>query len=235
MPAGSPEVRFRLGDLVEPVTERAKGSESVEQSRASVARRDLGRYYDLLSAALERVSLTDPEALLICDTLRGTWLDTPTISLLWTEVEDACRLEGLDQKWAVDGAALVDRLRGMGLAELHSIADAAERFHLEPEGPYSERLWGVGLVRPTLRDLQPRFADPKVYEAGGPAFQQVAVMVERAARDLPEWFSPRTVERWLEEAEEANAGSGQHRRLLRLAGALLLAHGDDNGTTRSAR
>ena len=89
-----------------------------------------------LGLTLARKSLTENEACLILDTLNGTWTGGfpggpeatrwAQNALIW-EVSDAISLNGADQKWSVDGKALIAKLQALdGLARL-ALADWARR------------------------------------------------------------------------------------------------------------
>jgi hypothetical protein len=127
-----------------------------EQSVHLIARRDLERYYNLLSEGLRRVrstdkdyNLTEAEASLIVDVLNGSVMDSTGAAMLWHEIEDGVRLDGLDIKWAIDGAVLVSRVRSWGLIDCMAIIDAAERFWGQhPDGEtIHDGLVRVGLIR----------------------------------------------------------------------------------------
>ena len=95
--------------------------------RAPTINRDLERLYTLYQRALRRVSLTVDEACLIVDALNGSLYDARTAGLLPAGVRDAIRLDGLDQKWSVDGESLVQKLSELDDLACMAIIDAAER------------------------------------------------------------------------------------------------------------
>jgi hypothetical protein len=102
------------------------------EERSAVLSRDLARYYALLREARAqlRERLTPGELSAVIDVLNGH-LFSPDILRgieIWANVEDGCRLDGLDRKWEIDGAALVEKLKGLSLPEVHTLADATERF-----------------------------------------------------------------------------------------------------------
>lgn len=97
-------------------------------NRSEVIRRDLERLYTLYKHALREVELTAGEACLICDVLNGVLMDATSASMLWAEVEDGIRMDDLDQKWGVDGPALVEKLRSLDRLTCLALVDAAERF-----------------------------------------------------------------------------------------------------------
>lgn len=106
------------------VSSRVRGS----RDRSATIARDLARLYDLYKLALREVPLTVGEACLICDVLNGTMMDASSSTMLWAEVEDGIRLDRLDEKWGVDGDALVAKLKGLDRLTCLALVDAAERF-----------------------------------------------------------------------------------------------------------
>lgn len=133
-----PPVSFRPGSLAGALDERGA-------NRNEVAARDLARYYALLERTRATLALTEAEASAVCDALNGTILDEHTVSLLWAEVDDACRV-GLAEKWRVDGPALVAQLRGLSYAQCVALYDAVERFWREPIDDVTATLQRIGLV-----------------------------------------------------------------------------------------
>jgi hypothetical protein len=109
------------------------------ENESGIASRDLERLYTLYKHALREVPLSENEACLLCDVLNGTLMDANSAALLWAEVEDGIRLDGLDQKWEVDGPALVKRLQALDRLHCLALIDAAERFWAEtPQEPARE-------------------------------------------------------------------------------------------------
>jgi hypothetical protein len=105
------------------LSRRAPPSRWTEQ-----ARRDLLRYYTLLRLEEARLALAEAEENLLRDALNGVWLDETSWAYLALEIEDAVRLDALDRKWGVDGAALLARLHALCPGQLAALADAIERF-----------------------------------------------------------------------------------------------------------
>lgn len=120
------QVMFRASDqLLAEITRRDDG-----RGESLVAKRDLDRYYAALSAELRAVSLSEPEALLLCDALNGVLHEPHTVPLLWASIDDAIRLDRMDAKWGVDGADLVARLRALTYTQALAVIDAVERWWL---------------------------------------------------------------------------------------------------------
>jgi hypothetical protein len=121
MSAMSRQTSFWLRDALE-VELRARGT-----NISDLVHRDLGRLYTLYRRALAEVPLTVNEACLIVDVLNGALMDANSARLLWAEVEDGISLNGLAEKWNVDGPALVKRLQALTSVQALAIVDAAER------------------------------------------------------------------------------------------------------------
>lgn len=92
-----------------------------------VAKRDLERYYHLLTGALPELS--EAEAMAICDVCNGYVSgDNPkSPGLMWVSVDDAIRGDGLADKWGI-ATDFGERLRAMPEIARIALVDAAERF-----------------------------------------------------------------------------------------------------------
>lgn len=114
-----------------------------------VANRDMARYYNILKYALREVALTEQEAMLVCDALNGVFFDDFSIRLMRASVEDAIIHDRLDEKWGVDGEALIVKLRSYSIGALYSVADAVEQWWSmsNPELSNYEKLLKVGLLK----------------------------------------------------------------------------------------
>ncbi len=121
----------QVGVYIRPGTEKellVRGN-----NRSGIINRDLERLYTLYGRAILEVPLKFEEACLIVDTLNGALLDAATAHLLWANVEDSIKLEGLADKWNVDGPALVEKLRGLSAFHCMALIDATERFWSIPD------------------------------------------------------------------------------------------------------
>ncbi|HAY21369.1 MAG TPA: hypothetical protein DCY27_04225 [Desulfobacterales bacterium] len=98
----------------------ARGGSSVTINR------DLTRLYALYRRAIREVPLAEKEACLIVDALNSSLFDANSASVLHTNIEDACRLDGLGKKWEVDCGDLVEKLRGISPFHCMALIDAAE-------------------------------------------------------------------------------------------------------------
>lgn len=146
MPKTDRYITFWPRSVEEDLSCRASG----EQSKSLAARRDLERYYSLLKNYLANVRLTDEEASLVVDALNGSPHATGVYGSLYGKIEDAIRLDALDQKWGVNGLDMLRKLREeiSNTGEL-AIIDACERFWNLPEddGDLKKKLRVVGLIR----------------------------------------------------------------------------------------
>ncbi len=136
-------IKFRASDLAGPLKERA---DAIWHSKSLVAKRDLERYYSLLERTLPTLGLSKEEVCLVADSLNGTLIEPHTLSLVWANVDDSIRLDGLDEKWGVDGEALVGKLRAFTPLQATALVDAVERFWIGPN-PMDEALIRVGLLK----------------------------------------------------------------------------------------
>jgi len=109
----------------------------------------LRRYRNLLARGLAAIDLTRNEACLICDALNGTAIFEQEYMFIGAEVQDSIRLNHTDEKWSVDGPAIVRKLTAASPVTLCAIADAAERFWEHPERDTDQLLREVGLLRET--------------------------------------------------------------------------------------
>ena len=122
---GTEVLNFRAGTLEPALRERA----NVEGATLSAtAKRDLGRYYAVMASELTLATFTEAEWNLIREVCSGTAWDESSYNYLWAEIEDGCRLDNLAEKWEVDGASLVKRVRALGAAGAMAIIDATERW-----------------------------------------------------------------------------------------------------------
>lgn len=121
-----PNASFRLtGTLAGHV--QARAAQSLTGSVSAAAKRDLDWYYETLAYDLASVTLTEGEAMLILDVCNGTLWESWSARLLWANIDDSLE-DGYAEKWAVDGPALVARLRALTPGQSMAIVDAVERW-----------------------------------------------------------------------------------------------------------
>jgi hypothetical protein len=161
-------VSLRLGDLEGDVLARAGDTGA---SIATIIKRDLNRYYQLLVECRRRLWFSLPEAEAIVLAL-GPEVKTPS-QYIWAEIERQYLENADDPEFPtyyylpddLDAAALVERLRKLGPAEAHAVRDAAETYWAnQGEGPVdpsdidTQRLVDLHLTRPdsVKRDTERR-------------------------------------------------------------------------------
>ena len=102
------------------------------ETRTTRIGQDLTDYYALLDAGLRRarLTLTPAEAALIIDVQNSVLvqLEHWASQALAHQVEDGISLDGLAEKWQVDGEALVAKLAGLGDIACIALGDWAARF-----------------------------------------------------------------------------------------------------------
>lgn len=84
-----------------------------------------------------RPTLSRQEWLLVCDSLNSTitWDNAELLAATWAGIEDSIKLDGLADKWGVDGPGLVARLQALSYPETVAMVDTVERFwHLVSAG-----------------------------------------------------------------------------------------------------
>ena len=141
------DLRRRYAAAVSDVLREADITASPDSQSPREQALHLRRYRDLLARALAGITLTRGEAALICDVLNGTALLAQDYMFIPAEIEESIRLNHTDEKWDVDGSALVSQLRSASPTTLCAIADAAERFWEHPSRETDQQLREVGLLR----------------------------------------------------------------------------------------
>lgn len=95
-----------------------------------VVARDVERYHALLRDARRplRDQFSRAELMLIVDSCNGTLFEPSTVCALPFNIEDSISLDRLDEKWGVDGSALLAKLQALSPVQTQSLVDAVERF-----------------------------------------------------------------------------------------------------------
>lgn len=134
------QIRFRvdsaLFDKVQRRTSRGRGGYGI------TARRDLARYYTILEKNLPK--FRQNEAGLILEVLLQERVEVEYSHLLWAVIDDAIQARELDQRWNVDGLALVARIRALNPIEKLALIDAGDEartiyYEYPPPLPEKER------------------------------------------------------------------------------------------------
>lgn len=81
--------------------------------------------------------LSKNEWLACMDVMNGMFTgmgDAIATKFLWASVDDACSMEGLAEKWDIDGPALVKKLRALDTAGCVAVAEIGRRFWSRASG-----------------------------------------------------------------------------------------------------
>ncbi len=101
------------------------------------------RYQAIVAA--HTPTMSEAEWCAVCDALNGHYVEAGDgltgIRYAWACVEDC---DGLGDKWGIDQAALVARLRAMPLADLVAMAEVVQRFWQRTDLPAREALERAG-------------------------------------------------------------------------------------------
>jgi hypothetical protein len=99
--------------------------------RGEVVRRDIYRYRMLVRQAAARLKaekiFSGDEQALVIDALNGVIIDE-YVQAVVGNVEDAIALDGLDGKWEVERAAIIEKVHSLTPLEQVAVVEAAERF-----------------------------------------------------------------------------------------------------------
>ena len=72
--------------------------------------------------------------------------DPIAAKFIWASVDDACSMEGLADKWEIDGAALVKKLRALDTAGAISVAEVGRRFWSRASGKSGDQALDLALA-----------------------------------------------------------------------------------------
>lgn len=150
---GNPRVVFRAPEeIMAEIEERQDALTAAlggggDTPLGSTARRDLERYYQVVRDELRQLPLERGEVLLILDAMNGAIVDLTAMyrSALVLGVQDHIRLNAADQKWGVDGGALMAKLSTMSPGMLMALCDLAERFWSRPDEDTDELMREFGV------------------------------------------------------------------------------------------
>jgi hypothetical protein len=95
---------------------------------------------------LEQIGLNFAEAAFLCEALRALWLSPKFTKRMWAEMIEVSRAEGLDQKWAMSGDSLSERLSKMNHEEAYAVVRAAIKFWQRRNEPTARLLRDLGLL-----------------------------------------------------------------------------------------
>ena len=116
--------------LAQVEARQARPGEEQSTDRSAVIAKSLDRYFYALNSARRglRERFSAAEAGLILDVANGALFASPcAINFIEHEVA-AGIIDGLAERWHVDGPALVKKLKALSYAEKLALIDAAERW-----------------------------------------------------------------------------------------------------------
>lgn len=98
------------------------------------------RYQEIIRRSMP--TLTEAEWMACADALNGVWLagEAAHLAVVWIEIEDGDRRNGLGAKWGIDALALARRLREAPYAAVVAVVDVVERLWRQTEADWSVRL-----------------------------------------------------------------------------------------------
>lgn len=90
------------------------------------------RYAEIMRRVQIEKRFAEAEWNLLRDSLNGT-LNEPASQIrhLWHGIEDSIELDGLAEKWEVDGEALLAKLRDLSFVEEVAVVESVERWWIE--------------------------------------------------------------------------------------------------------
>lgn len=128
-----PQIRFTvsLSPTAREVLDARVNSTTRSSGDRSYTISEMIERYDALLARVRhdiRDSYAASELGLMADACNGTQWETYSIPMLPASIEDAIQYDHLDDKWSVDGAALIARLNTTSIVERYALVDAIERY-----------------------------------------------------------------------------------------------------------
>lgn len=148
-----PYIRFRAGQLTDGFNDRTKDpritATDYSSTMSMIARRDLSRYWALVGEELATFSLTEHEALALCDVVKVVpVLDASTIRLFWAMVERTLQKHDIAGKWSVSERTLISKLKALSPGQAYALVDALERYWVVCDNVATPRaaLQAVGLL-----------------------------------------------------------------------------------------
>lgn len=116
----SPALKSALGPIDDSITVSARVNAIGE------------RYAEIMRRAQIEKRFSEPEWNLLRDSLNGCYHQPASqIRHLWHGIEDSIELDGLAEKWEVDGEALLAKLRDLAFVDEVAVVEAVERWWIE--------------------------------------------------------------------------------------------------------
>lgn len=128
------QYKIEVDEFLQANTE-ARINPEVESRRPFITHRDLARYYSLLSFIARNIDISKEEFILICDSYNGV-IPSKSDPLLYARVfslniEDNIKLNKADERFAVEGKTLLEKIEKMSIAERLCLLDAIEMFFVK--------------------------------------------------------------------------------------------------------
>lgn len=114
----------RITITLPPETYRKIERRVDEGQRSAYIAQALDRYFGLMHYSRDSLKnmFTDNELGLIVDALNGVYMgDESSLRLVWAAVQDAVKIDKLDEKWGVDGPTVVRKLEDLKDSEYASV------------------------------------------------------------------------------------------------------------------
>jgi len=102
------------------------GGNAWHATRSGMISQIIERYAHAATACAP--DLSEAEWSMIFDSLNGSLHEAWVISAVEVGIADSIRLDALDEKWQVDGAALLRKLQALDYAGKLAVVDRAEKF-----------------------------------------------------------------------------------------------------------
>lgn len=120
-----PTKSFRPSPTVEKALSLNGGGTGLSHRLSQIA----DRYCEILRRT-RLPDFTESETSLLHDACNGVWHEPASTirGALAQGVEDAIDLDGLDEKWSVDGLALIEKLRGLDFIQEVKLVEDIERY-----------------------------------------------------------------------------------------------------------
>lgn len=139
---------------------------------------------------------SEEEASLLVDAFNGTLFSLDPRSELVMGVEESLQLDHLDEKWEVDGDALVAKLRRLSPGTAQAVVDGLQRFWTEGDDRgFAEAMALSGLTTMALAWEDGTGGQPRLWEP-----HESRNAIDRAVES--DSFTPEEAVRWLSHSDE---------------------------------
>lgn len=140
-------VSFALDDRLKKELELRKND---MESEGQIFKEFSNGFLMICRESLRRLNLTEDEATCLVDCFVGIIREYGYAHLIWANVEDAFKFEGLDQKYNLD-YSFIEKLKSLDVGTCVAVLDAVKRFWLlnlnSADKSRTEQLIDVGLLK----------------------------------------------------------------------------------------